>query len=1018
SLDIIPVFSDYGTTEGVEIRSDSQMRSSSGFPGLDFYVIWEIDKAKDYCYPTLKNVSHHGTNSEQNTSEFSGGNGSVVSPYRIVTPSQLACVSKYPSSNFILMNDIDLANYPDFSITDEFYGIFDGNGKSILNLNNKLEKGSLFGENHGIIRNLYVKNGVVSGENSAPFCTINDGTIKACMFEGSLQNSGAGITLINNKEIIECLSSGSFSGQEIAGISLSNEGKILNSYSVAEIIADTSFGIAKGQYGKIENCWFGGLMISKNIIPISNCVYENSFYFDFYGLKISDGKTFSSPLNVKFYQEPWTLVSGQPVLSSMPLPKGLSALPQGNGTKENPFLISKADDLKFMGMYKDKSFSLVSNIFADNKEILSVDTFSGTLDGNGKGIYDFSISSKNGGLFRELSGTVKNLTLGRFSVSGTKETGGITSVNKGTIENCTIKSGRVGTSGVYAGGICGINTGSGLVKNCSNQSDVFSASSSGGVCGKNEGIIILSNNTGGIIASAEVGNAYAGGISGQSAGVIEKCFNNGKVFSYSETGESASGGIIGNGGSTLSYVYNTGEINAKAKEFAYSGGICGKADKVISLNNAYNLGFTNPTATNAVAGSAVALAEKGGEIYGFVYEHTLAETVGIGEINQQFVSSQPIDLMIREAGFMQFDFNSVWTFNYDNKYYYPQIVGNEQNKIVTEENDTDFAGGDGSLENPYKIMTPEQLNHVRHHLGSTFMLLGDIDMTNYCKNNKFMPIGDTVFSFFGLFIGNNYKITGLKFSGEDFGLFRENHGEIYNLFIENASGEGSGGAICASNTGLIYNCAVSGKMTANAEQKNINRGGLVGINKGTGMIISSYNTGDVKMSGQNARAGGIACENYGIISGTFNSGNISTDSANLAVAGGVSATNLGIVSDCYATGEVNSLSKIDTSYSGGISGTNTGSVVNCYYNGASVSGKKFGDILASNAGAVVNCYFAGGQGLGDNSGNVSRLIKCTHEQLKKKETFIDFDFQNMWIIDESFNYQYPQFIEIAHRYNN
>lgn len=1018
SLDIIPVFSDYGAIEGVEVRSDTQMRSFSGFPGLDFYVIWDIDKAKGYSYPTLKNVLHNDMNNEQNTSDFSGGNGSVVSPYRIVTPAQLACVSKYPSSNFILMNDIDLANYPEFSITDKFYGIFDGNGKSILNLNKSQDNSSLFGENYGLIQNLYVKNGVVSGENSAPLCIINDGTIRNCMFEGSINNTGAGIVIKNLKEIIECVSSGSYKGKEIAGISLLNEGKIVNSYSVAEIVADKSFGIAKGRNGKIESCWFGGLMISKSITPVSDCNYENSFYLDFYSLRISDGKTFSSPLNVKFYQSPWVIVSGQPVLSSMPLPDGLSSMPQGNGTKENPYLISCKEDLKFIGMYRDKEFRLESNIFADNNELLSVDTFSGTLDGNGKGIYDFSINSKNGGLFRELTGTVKNLTLSKFSISGTEETGGITALNKGIIENCTIKSGRIGTSGTYSGGICGINTGSGLVKNCSNQSDVFSASSSGGICGNNEGLIILSNNTGGVIASAEVKDACAGGIAGKSLGVIEKCFNNGKIFSYSETGESASGGIIGSGGSTLSYVYNTGEINAKAKQYAYTGGICGKADKIISLNNAYNIGFTNPTATSALAGSAVALAQKGGEIYGFVYEHTLAETVGTGEISQQFVLAQPIDLMIRDAGFMQFDFNSVWGFNYDNKYYYPQIIGNEQDKIVIEENDKDFAGGDGSLENPYKIMTPEQLNHVRHHLGATFMLLGDIDMTNYCKNNKFMPIGDSVFSFFGLFIGNNYKITGLKFQGEDFGLFRENHGEIYNLFIENASGEGSGGAICVSNTGLIYNCAVSGKMIADSEQKNISRGGLVGVNKGTGMIISSYSTADIEISAQNSRAGGIVCENYGIISGTFSSGNISSNGSNLALSGGVSAANLGIVSDCYATGEVNSSSKIETSYSGGISSTNTGSVVNCYYNGASVSGKKFGDILASNAGTLVNCYFAGNQGLGDNSGNISRLIKCTHNELKQKETFVDFDFQNMWIMDESFNYQYPQFVEIAHRYNN
>ncbi len=1014
----VTVLSDFGVCEGVASRTDEQMKFADGYPGLDFYRTWELDFSASYPYPTLKDVPHPISNDKQNVVEFSGGSGSVIDPFRIVTPDQLKNISKYPSANFIIMNDLDLADFPDFYIADSFYGILDGNNKTIMNLNLTVENMALFGENKGLIQNLYVKNSTIQGENSSSVCIENNGVVKGCLFNGKVNNGGAGLVLNNNKEISECYTEGYFKGEAVGGIALNNYGEITDSFSIADIKADKAFGISGGKTGLLTNCWFGGCIYSDDFEPISDSVYNNCFYLDFYGRNISNGKNLESPLDEKFRQKPWSVSFSQPILSGLPIPETLSVAPNGDGTANNPYQITEANDLRFLGMYKDKAFVLTKNIFADNTELLPIYNFSGVLDGNGKGIFDFTIDAKKGGLFETLTGVVKNLTLSNFSISGEEETGGITAINSGIIENCSVTSGRVGTSGASSGGISGINKGNGLIKNCHNGADVFSSEISGGVCGTNLGLIMLSNNTGGVVVSAGKQDASAGGIAGKSEGVIEKSFNNGRVFSYSETGLSISGGILGSGGSTVSYVYNTGEINAKAKQFAYTGGICGMADKFITVTNAYNTGFTNPTANMGVSGSSIAKVTKNGEIYGFVYEHTLSTPVGEGEINQQFIYAQPMDLMIREIGFEGFDFESVWDFSFDKKYYFPQLSGNEQDKITKEENQTDFAGGDGTLENPYKILTPEQLNNVRYHLGSTFMLLGDIDMTRYCRENPFMPIGDTVFSFFGLFIGNNFKITGLEFSGNDFGLFRENHGEIYNLFIESAKGVGSGGALCASNTGLIYNCAVSGEMDFSHDGMNINRGGLVGVNKGTGMIISSYNTCDINLNAQNSRAGGIAYENYGIISGTFNTGKISANATNLAVAGGISASNLGIISDCYSADHSLAESSIETSYAGGIVGTNNGTMVNCYYNSLSPEAKKAGSVVASNTGNITNCYYKGTDGCGDNRGVINTLVKCTDEELKSKDTFKDFDFQNMWIIDSSFKYPYPQFVEIAHRDNN
>lgn len=46
-----------------------------------------------------------------------------------------------------------------------------------------------------------------------------------------------------------------------------------------------------------------------------------------------------------------------------------------------------------------------------------------------------------------------------------------------------------------------------------------------------------------------------------------------------------------------------------------------------------------------------------------------------------------------------------------------------------------FAGGDGSLSDPYQISTPEQLNEVRNYLDKNFVLINDIDLITYLSTS-------------------------------------------------------------------------------------------------------------------------------------------------------------------------------------------------------------------------------------------------------------------------------------------
>jgi len=1006
---------DEGASGFVATRNEEQFKQSALLMGFDFYFVWESDGEG---YPTLKNVKKINRNYHQNLKEFAGGSGTVTDPYKIATPMQLAAVSLYPDSNFILLGDIDLNEYtalhPEFVVCESFSGSFDGNNKTIRGFNVNYDNAALFKENTGVIRNLGVENSSLKGKNCAAVTLCNKGIVQNCYSDITLKNGGAGLVYNNEGTIFRSWSAGSIRGDIGSGISALNNGEITECYSVSDIYSDEGIGISPD--GTVSECWFGGVLYGEKINPMPKSADETCFFLDFYGLDDKLGVTIFEDISKCYDENPWMWKEGMPVLQKMKAPDITGFRNAGDGSIDNPYIITKAEQLKFLGMYNDSHFVLDKNTDAEGMELLNISKFYGTLDGNGKRIFNFSVNSENGGIISELYGKVKNLTVSDFSVEGRDITGGIVAINNGTVENVTADNGRIGTDGSVAGGVVGLNKGSGLITNCLNRSDVFSSAISGGVCGDNQGTIVLSANHGGIVTTSDSEDAMSGGVAGKTVGLIDKCYNNGKILSYSESGESIAGGVSGSANGSILNCYNTGEITAKAKQSALSGGIIGDSDKFIEISNAYNTGFTNATANRIYQGSAVARV-KNGKLNGFVYEHTLMFPIGEGELEESRVFAHPEDMLIREIGFVGFDFENVWSFSYDKHYFFPQLLGNKQDERVFPENQSEFAGGDGSLENPYKIITPEQLNNVRKHLGSTFMLIGDIDMTSFCRTNEFLPIGDMVFSFFGLFIGNNYTISGLHFSGEDFGLFRENHGEIYNLFFENASGSGSGGTIAKSNTGLIYNCANTGGEQAVSDNVNLNRGGLVGVNKSTGMIISSYNSGNLEFDGKNVQTGGIAHANYGIISGSFNSGRIMTNAETLSVAGGIAASNFGIISDCYSSDVALSQSTVTgDSFSGGLVGNNAGTVVNCYYSGETEPVSKLsGSVAATNSGRVVNCYYSGSHGIGRNVGQYADVVGVTSAELMQRQTFKDFDFENMWIMDSSFKYKCPQFIEIAHR---
>lgn len=80
------------------------------------------------------------------------------------------------------------------------------------------------------------------------------------------------------------------------------------------------------------------------------------------------------------------------------------------------------------------------------------------------------------------------------------------------------------------------------------------------------------------------------------------------------------------------------------------------------------------------------------------------------------------------------------------------------------EPDISFSGGKGTINDPYQIATAEQLDAVRYNLKSNFVLINDIDLSEY---ENWVPIGgikdvEAYDGFQGMFDGKGHTIKNLK----------------------------------------------------------------------------------------------------------------------------------------------------------------------------------------------------------------------------------------------------------------
>lgn len=341
------------------------------------------------------------------------------------------------------------------------------------------------------------------------------------------------------------------------------------------------------------------------------------------------------------------------------------------------------------------------------------------------------------------------------------------------------------------------------------------------------------------------------------------------------------------------------------------------------------------------------------------------------------------------------------------------------------------------------INTPQDMELIRNNPNGYYKLSADIDMEMYANGDGWKPIAE----FGGIFEGRGYKITNLKINRDSerycglFGQVTSNAvlSEIVLTGVEVNGGEYTG-ALAGSCSGRISNCSVQG--IVNGSGNSI--GGLVG-SYNTGSIVNSY--ANVAVTGKEEVGGFIGSLHSGVVNTSYATGTVVGSEDVGGLVGSISPTRLTEISQTYANTRITATENV-----GGLVGSinilndQKVSILNSYAVGAIESandavGGFIGNMYATARGtisfdqvytaadtpvnATVRGGFVGKINLSDNAninnskclwekdsysdkdlkdiGTTTRTISFeskTEAEMKIQATYANWDWENVWNIDE------------------
>ncbi len=298
-----------------------------------------------------------------------------------------------------------------------------------------------------------------------------------------------------------------------------------------------------------------------------------------------------------------------------------------------------------------------------------------------------------------------------------------------------------------------------------------------------------------------------------------------------------------------------------------------------------------------------------------------------------------------------------------------------------------FSGtGIGTEGYPYVITDVYQLHEMQDDLEAYYVLGNDIDASGTLTWNDgqgFEPVGtwarDNTSPFKGIFDGKGYLIDGLyinRIQADFQGLF----GALWDATVKNVAltnAEVTGDEFIGTLAGLAYrsvitHCWATGNVALKSGSSDSKSGGLIGT-AGSGTQIDQCFSGvDVK-AGRRRQVGGLigyfAGRNYSPVATLTNSWSYGAVTGNGSKQGNLLGDADGSrVDKCYSCGK-----------------------------GKALIGYNFKNPV------ITNCYWDKDEGA--SSSSYGGTPKTTAD-MAQQATFIDWDFDEIWTIDEGHSYPF------------
>ena len=690
----------------------------------------------------------------------------------------------------------------------------------------------------------------------------------------------------------------------------------------------------------------------------------------------------------------------------------------GSGTKSDPYLIRTAAQLQAFAAavnggtgYEGQYISLDADLDLTGTAwtpIGATGSFNGSFNGNYHTITGMTIGSESekasyteAGLFGSVGkgAAIRNvgvINAAIYNKTTTDPSVGLLAAGiseNSIVESCwatgTIYSDTTSPYYSYVGGLVGSIGIKSLICNSWTNVVVYAKGSSDSFVG---GIVGDTGNNSAVVNCAALGSVAnygntsmmygAGGVVGYSSGAVYASYSSSRIHMDAMSSEDGAdvpvGGVVGSP-SALSAAYNC-YFNKEEKQTYYDG--------EVSTPLAVGYDVLNYSESDNDHCEGLTAAEIASET--LLNKLTAALTPEELAKGQAYFKSESLltgDITLDSLLSMTENGWCTWERNADGA-----LLPTAGGSVTPEEPDY-FAGGDGSVGDPYQIATEAQLRAFAEATQA-----GKLVTTNVCfvltadiaLNGEWTP----VHSFGGTFDGGDHTVSGMTIGTADApsklvsaGFFDvlANTARVHDLHLTNASvyvqrsgaalddriyaGGLVGGAGTAGSNVRIDNCSVTGSTISAASGTFAYAGGLAGRLDRENVVTNCWT--DIAVTAVSANspacAGGLVATIGGssMIANAAALGDVSVTGVsaeyNWCRAGGLLGSSAYLTHNCYASGNVslqNSAESVKNVYLGCLIGEQSGGVVvSGHYSNGAVLRYNGGTQTAKATGSIPSSWY-------------------------------------------------------------